>query len=497
MEYTALYRKYRPTVFKDVVGQEHITSTLINQIRHGRVAHAYLFTGSRGVGKTTCARIFARAINCSSPQNGSPCGACEACKALSKSNIDIVEIDAASNNGVDDARELREKVKYPPVNGRYKVFIIDEVHMLSTPAFNALLKTLEEPPAHAVFILATTEAYKLPATILSRCQRYDFRLVERAKLAGVIAAAYDGEGKKYQTAAIDYIAGAAEGSVRDALSIADMCLNAAEVLTLEDVLRVLGAGDRQSIDKLLYAVEGGDAAGVFRGIEEMSVKGRSMAVIARDLAAYARDILVGKTAPELIVDTEENVTLLKNRAERYGVDFLAAVIGIFAAADSELRYSVSPRLVLETACLRAMKLAAVDLAAIEERLLRLERAASNGATVKTVSPATKTAENLTAQSVWGKIITYMRRNESMRLQTLIGGHRDVELKDNALIIWTNGDNYLDFCEESTLQAIERAVYGEGYDLKIKVEKRENNADVDAEILRLKKLVAGAPVNIKK
>ena len=178
MSYTALYRKYRPARFDDVIGQDHITETLRNQLKSGRVGHAYLFTGSRGTGKTTCAKIFARAVNCLSPQDGSPCGKCAVCKALADpSNIDILEIDAASNNRVDEVREIRERVKYPPVNGKYKVYIIDEVHMLTDSAFNALLKTLEEPPEFVIFILATTEVHKLPATILSRCMRFDFRLV--------------------------------------------------------------------------------------------------------------------------------------------------------------------------------------------------------------------------------------------------------------------------------------------------------------------------------
>lgn len=245
----SLYRKFRPNSFESVIGQEAVTKTLANQIKTGRIGHAYLFTGSRGVGKTTCARIFAKAINCLNPENGSPCEKCRCCTELSSPNMDIIEIDAASNNGVDDARAIRDNVSYPPVIGKYKVYIIDEVHMLTGSAFNALLKTLEEPPAHAVFILATTEAHKLPATILSRCMRFDFRLVSTSEIADRVASIYDSEGKAYERSAVNYIAAAAEGSVRDALSLAETCMSLSQgKLTYADVLAATGG-----IEKREYA----------------------------------------------------------------------------------------------------------------------------------------------------------------------------------------------------------------------------------------------------
>ncbi|MBP5466478.1 MAG: DNA polymerase III subunit gamma/tau, partial [Clostridia bacterium] len=204
MAYLALYRKYRPVDFKGIIGQDHIVQKLVNQIETGRTGHAYLFTGTRGTGKTSTAKIFAKAVNCLSPENGSPCGKCASCKALSDpSNIDVIEIDAASNNGVNEIRDLRENVQYPPVSAKYKVYIIDEVHMLTGAAFNALLKTLEEPPKHVIFILATTEAHKIPATILSRCMRFDFKLVPTEKIAKLIADIYDEAGKKYDIEAIN------------------------------------------------------------------------------------------------------------------------------------------------------------------------------------------------------------------------------------------------------------------------------------------------------
>ena len=314
MSYTALYRKYRPTVFEDVIGQDHITETLKNQLKSGRVGHAYLFTGSRGTGKTTCAKIFARAVNCLEPINGSPCGKCKTCQALvSASDIDILEIDAASNNRVDEIREIRERVKYPPVNGKYKVYIIDEVHMLTDSAFNALLKTLEEPPEFVIFILATTEAHKLPATILSRCMRFDFRLVSIELLAENIKKIFKAEGKKYEEEAVRYIAGAGEGSVRDSLSIADMCLSRSEgKLTLSDVLDVLGAADRGKIRSLTESILTGNAREILVKIDELVSLGKSVGRIAKDVLLCARDLLAIRTGAESLgIDTAENIAELR------------------------------------------------------------------------------------------------------------------------------------------------------------------------------------------
>ena len=225
MAYKALYRKYRPQTFSEVYGQDHIVETLKGELASGKISHAYLFTGTRGTGKTTCAKIFARAINCLSPVNGSPCGECEVCKALNGNNLDIIEMDAASNNGVDHIRDIIDRLKYPPVNGKYKVYIIDEVHMLSPGAFNAFLKTLEEPPSYVVFILATTEIHKLPQTIISRCMRFDFRLVPSALIGERIKQVYDSEGIEYDEDVIPLLSDAGEGSVRDALTIADTSLS--------------------------------------------------------------------------------------------------------------------------------------------------------------------------------------------------------------------------------------------------------------------------------
>lgn len=507
---TALYRKYRPKVFADVIGQDHIVRTLVNQIEHDRVGHAYLFTGSRGTGKTTCAKIFARAINCLHPDRGSPCGECEVCRALSDSaNLDITEIDAASNNGVDDAREIRERVKYPPVSGKYKVYIIDEVHMLTGSAFNALLKTLEEPPAHAVFILATTEVHKLPATILSRCMRFDFRLVSVEKLAEHIAKVYDAEGKAYEPEAVRYIAQAGQGSVRDALSIADMCYNySSDKLTYADCLEVLGATDSGKLHTLFHALSAGDFGAALGQIDELARLGKSIALIARDLTQYARDLLVVKTGNvELVNDTPENIAEMRTVSAACSVDLLVSIIRIFSEIDSELRYSVNPRIVLETACVRAAKLAIADVGALTERVNRLERALENGVPTAqtTMQPTPMTPPQSPpaadkprdAHSVWGRMTTYMRQNGSMRLYALVGDHRDFTIEGDTLIIRARDAAFLQFSDAETLSMIERFLREDGDSLKVKVVQSSDDDAMDSAIDKLKKMMGDAKLEIKK
>lgn len=358
MSYLALYREFRPTGFDSLIGQEHVVKTLINQIKTGRIGHAYLFCGARGTGKTTAAKIFARAINCLSPINGSPCGECEVCKKLANpANLDIVEMDAASNNKVENVRDLRDKIQYPPVAGKYKVYIVDEVHMLTAEAFNALLKTLEEPPEHAVFILATTEVQKLPATILSRCLRFDFKLIPTEKIAEHIAEIYDKIGKKYQKEAIDLIARAGEGSMRDALSVADVCVSYSDgVLTYDDVLEVLGASDRGEIEKLVESILGGDAGGVLSRLETLCKRGKSIGVLNRDVCGVLRDLLIVKTcsgAKELLGLPQDKFEEFKKIAINGDAHGILRAIEIFSATEADLKYSTHPRIVFETAALKA------------------------------------------------------------------------------------------------------------------------------------------------
>lgn len=360
MEHLALYRKYRPTTFEDVVGQEHITRALKNQVASGNIGHAYLFTGSRGVGKTSIARIFARAVNCENNIDGSPCGQCSVCKKLEgQTDINIIEIDAASNNKVDDVRELREKVKFMPVDAKYKIYIIDEVHMLTDSAFNALLKTLEEPPKHVIFILATTEVHKLPATILSRCTRFDFRLVGLDALIGHLQKVFDSEDIAYDDEALRAIAVAGEGSVRDTLSIAD-CIMAYSrgKITIESVENVLGTTDETLMIEFFDMLAQKNVGGLLELVNRIDNVGKNMAVLVKDLSKHARNLLVCKACqkPNDILNRAENTYLkIKAQADKFEEKQLIRYMKAFGSAENELRYTMSPRLLLETLALSVMQ----------------------------------------------------------------------------------------------------------------------------------------------
>lgn len=357
MAYLAFYRTFRPATFDAVVRQEHIVRILKNQIESGKVGHAYLFCGPRGTGKTTLAKIFARAINCESPVNGSPCGKCPTCRALSEgSSLDISEIDAASNNGVDEMRDLREKVQYPPVAGKYKVYIIDEVHMLTQSAFNAVLKTLEEPPRHAVFILATTEPQKIPATILSRCMRFDFKLIPQKDLEELIKSVLTKTGKEYEDEAVSAIARAGAGSARDSLSIADMCASYSKgKLTYGDVSAVLGSADFMKIAEICRYILSEDSQGALTAVENILSTGKSVGVLIKDLLSFLNDIAIVKvcrTAREIINLPEETYAAIAQIAGLCDGHKLLRVTEILAQAETDLRYSTSGRITLETAVLK-------------------------------------------------------------------------------------------------------------------------------------------------
>lgn len=408
MSYLALYRRYRPDTFDKLIGQEHIVKTLVNQIENDRLGHAYLFTGTRGTGKTSAAKIFAKAVNCEHPVNGSPCGKCAACLALSDpSNIDVMEIDAASNNGVNEIRELREKVQYPPVAVKYKVYIVDEVHMLTGAAFNALLKTLEEPPRHAIFILATTEAHKIPATILSRCMRFDFKLIPTERIAELIEKIYDEEGKKYEKEAVFAIAKAGEGSIRDALSIADIALSYGEgTLTYKDVTEILGSSGTELIRDFTEKLLASDTGGILEEVDSLASLGKSMGVLTRDVTAYLRDLLVVKTCKEpnkILGLPEDKLEEIKKLATNTNDSRILRAMEVFADAETALKYTTHPRVVFETAAIKAaLPQADLDTEALVARIKTIEDKLNSGAfTTAPFAPSGADGDYASASPVGG------------------------------------------------------------------------------------------------
>ena len=361
MSYMALYRKFRPGEFEDVKGQDHISQTLQNQIKANRIGHAYLFCGTRGTGKTSVAKIFAKAVNCENPINGSPCGECEMCRAIHEGrSMNVIEIDAASNNGVDNIREIREEVAYRPTEGKYKVYIIDEVHMLSIGAFNALLKTLEEPPEYVIFILATTEAHKIPITILSRCQRYDFKRISIDTISERLLDLMNREQIEVEERAIRYIAKVADGSMRDALSLLDQCIAfyLGQKLTYDHVLEVLGAVDTEVFSKLLREIVNCDVVNVLKSLEELVMQGRELAQLTTDFTWYLRNLLLVKSSDNMedVLDvSSENLIQLKEEAQMLESETLIRYIRIFSELSNQLKYATQKRVLLEVALIKLCK----------------------------------------------------------------------------------------------------------------------------------------------
>ena len=390
MSYTALYRKYRPATFDEVSGQDHVVTTLRNQIRAERIGHAYLFCGTRGTGKTSVAKIFARAVNCEHPPDGNPCNECAVCRGiLDGSLFNVIEIDAASNNGVDNIRQIREEVAYSPSDGKYKVYIIDEVHMLSAGAFNALLKTLEEPPAYVIFILATTEAQKIPVTILSRCQRYDFHRISQEEITRRLQELLAKENVPADDEALLYIAGKADGGMRDALSLADQCISfyLGQKLTYQRVLDVLGAVDTRVLGELFRGVRKGDVADVLGRLDDLLFKGRDILQLTSDFTEYLRDLLLVKMmgadagTARLLNVSEENLVILKEEASAAQEDELIRDIRIFSELTARMRFAANKRVLLEVALIKCCRpQMEEDLSSLTQRVRVLEQMLEGGIT---------------------------------------------------------------------------------------------------------------------
>ena len=364
MSYQALYRKWRPDNFEDVKGQDHIVTTLKNQINADRIGHAYLFWGTRGTGKTSVAKIFAKAVNCEHPVNGSPCGECPTCKAIAAgTSMNVIEIDAASNNGVDNIREIRDEVQYSPTEGKYKVYIIDEVHMLSTGAFNALLKTLEEPPSYVIFILATTEVAKIPVTIMSRCQRYDFHRISIETIADRLSELMKAENIVVEDKAIRYVAKAADGSMRDALSLLDQCIafHLGEELKYDDVLDVLGAVDIAIFSNMYKTIRENDVARCMNLMEDIIMQGRDLSQFVTDFIWYLRNLLLIKTTrdtdkiEDVIEVSKDNIADMMEDAKEADVDTLMRHIRVLSELSNDMKTSTQKRVKAEVTFIKLMR----------------------------------------------------------------------------------------------------------------------------------------------
>ena len=385
MSYTALYRKFRPNTFADVKGQDHIVTTLKNQLKANRIGHAYLFTGTRGTGKTTIAKIFARTVNCENPTEDGPCGECRICKAIAAgASMNVIEIDAASNNGVDNIREIVEEVSYSPAEGKYKVYIIDEVHMLSIGAFNALLKTLEEPPSYVIFILATTEVHKLPITILSRCQRYDFKRISIDTITARMQELIQAENVQVEERALRYIAKAADGSMRDALSLLDQCIafHLGKELTYDKVLDVLGAVDTEVFSRLLRCILERNVLGCVQLLEEIVMQGRELTQFVTDFTWYLRNLMLVQASDNLedVIDmSTDNLKRLKEEATLADMEQIVRYIRIFSELTGQIRYAAQKRILVEIALIKLCRPEMeTNDEAVLDRLRQVEEKLENG-----------------------------------------------------------------------------------------------------------------------
>lgn len=463
--YTALYRKWRPKKFEDVYGQEQVTETLKNELKNNKISHAYLLCGTRGTGKTSTARLLAKAANCSKPIDFNPCDSCDSCISINEgSSIDVIEIDAASNRGIDDIRNLREAIKFTPTLGKYKVYIIDEVHMLTNEAFNALLKTLEEPPSYVMFILATTEPHKLPATILSRCQRFDFKRISIQNIMTHLKDICGHEGLTAEEAALRIVARNADGAMRDALSILDQCaVYGGKSISESTVLEVLGISGDQHLMDIGEAILKGDAAKSILIIDELSAGGKDINQFIKDLTAHYRNMLMTKILdkPEDVIDlSTEGIQALQKTASQFDRENIVRCIKHLSELENEAKWYSNPRILLEVAIVRMCKAAGDDsVEGLLARLSKLEKMITEGSVAITAAPkaqsepkqvktdakaapdkaAKKTAPaggNISSEvlSKWNGFKQFLKERRKIKLMTFVHTAKPIKMEENQLLI---------------------------------------------------------------
>ncbi len=444
----ALYREFRPKNFDEVIGQDFIVKTLKNQIKTNRLTHAYLFCGPRGTGKTSCAKIFAKAVNCTHSTDGNPCGMCAECVALGEPNTDIIEIDAASNNRVEEIRDLREKVNFPPLIGKYKVYIIDEVHMLTDSAFNALLKTLEEPPEFVIFILATTEIYKLPATILSRCTRFDFKLVPTQLLCEHLKRVFDKRSIEYDEKSLYLIAKAGEGSVRDMLSIADSVASYCDYkIDYQSTEKVIGLSDRESIKKILLAIANKNIDEIFVSVKNALGMGKNIQILCKEMADFIKNLIMikaGVTDYAILDILPGEFKQYADIASLFEINYLKNAFSKFSQIELDLKYSLNPENLFESACLEMLDHINLDNKSENINISKQENNStapivSNQEVKVTAEPKENKTdnENSNIERIWGNVLIKVKENNLFALSNALKSVNRVEVIGHKLIIHTN------------------------------------------------------------
>lgn len=500
----ALYREFRPTTFAQVIGQNHITRTLSNQVKSGELTHAYLFTGTRGTGKTSCAKIFSKAVNCLSPEDGSPCGNCSVCKALNEPNTDVLEIDAASNNRVDEIRDLRERVKYPPTIARKKVYIIDEVHMLTESAFNALLKTLEEPPEYVIFILATTEVHKLPATILSRCTRFDFRLLTVDELVNHLRNVFKLKNISCDENSLYLIAQQGAGSVRDTLSIADSVSAFCEKnITYDKCLDVLGLTSSEGITRLVNSIIEGNIRNIFTEVRNILNRGKNISLLCKETTEYFKNLLLIKSSVEdlnVLNIMPNELELMKQQAVALDENILKIGFDKFARIELDLKYSVNPQSLFEAVCISLINNKDLNITEVYKStnvmprtnaIANTSKQAVNNIIDSSINQNSQPAEkdittNKEVDTLWGKVLLKIKEGNMFALSAGLKDVYGVHLVGNCLVLKTNEQSVLKTIDDPTrldvILNIASSFNGDIKNVRIEYdEANKSNKDVVAEL----------------